>query len=1150
MATFSRDLPGFYRFLRPTATLIGTLLIAYCSGNALAFDAQIVSLQGEGEARAADAQDWQAAVLQQRLAGGSYVRTLDYSQMALLLRDQTQLRLNQNSQLQIKSLAGAGQPTRLQLQRGRSWMQYKGPDGGRQAATPRLEIETPNAVAAIRGTDWELAVEPAGDVVLTVFSGEAEFYNAYGRISVRASEQARAAPGQAPVKTLLIQARDRIQWVTAYRPDPARWGGSDWASSSGLRHSIDAGRYAEAIIQLQGQPELPAILVQADLLIADGRLAAAIELLENARRQTPPSGRLPALLARAYLLSGQPQHAAGLLQAAQAQQPQEPEVWLASGDLARYQGDAAAADAAYRNASELAPADAHGWFGQGLVASEREYVRRARAMLQQALQLDTAGPGFRGEAGTLETFADDFAAAGAAFEAALSERPDDYVALTGYGLLQLKRGDDAAALNAFLKAGVIEPRYARAAMYTGIAYYRQGRFEAADDLFRRAAELDPRDPLPHVLLSIAAGDAGQPGAAVAAAQAAMRRLPYLKSLNQLLNNQKGSVNTGTALAEFGLEDWARHYAYRGYNPYWAGSHLFLADRFNGEFNKNSELMQGFLTDPTVFGASNRFSGLLPQPGDYATVSASALRQSFKLGIVQTTLNGYHNRQLPLAYFIDWARLAARPMSEPFDSDLNLFTVGLGLRPRHDIGLFLFANRQQLDSTLTDKQYFPGGTPQDARLSRADLGLNLKFRPDSQSWFKIGSGLVRNRVDGQSTDTRTAQFLNDAFAPDIFNSSGDYLLRADARTDDIQWRHVLDINPYWQAGFGIEYARLRQPGYSIQYLPSTWVPFFYSTDETADTRSAELHLTNRLRPADKLLLQVDVSRYRLRRHFSQLQRNGFVEQFEQERSAEDDTDLRKLDPRLGLAWQALPGHTLRAAWQQWHRPAGQNTLNAVDSAGIVLDDRLVQTGGSLQRARGQYEIEFGGHTFVSLYGDRRKIDNRPLARQALGGNSTSLRNLDLLRKLEATHQGATDIYDYTPYFASGRVSSGGFAVNHILLRNLSAQAGYTHQASRNCGGDYAGYQLPLLPRHLAQLGGTWLPQPRWKLELLGLYRSARYIDEANGSQLASGWNGALRSSWQSAGKHFGVNTRLENLLSRPEAGFDRKPLLRLDLIWRL
>ena len=80
----------------------------------------------------------------------------DQSKMALLFVDRTQIRLAQNSVLQIKEVSqGKDSKTILNLNKGRSWMQSKTVPGG-------LIMETPSALASIRGTDWEIVVEPDG----------------------------------------------------------------------------------------------------------------------------------------------------------------------------------------------------------------------------------------------------------------------------------------------------------------------------------------------------------------------------------------------------------------------------------------------------------------------------------------------------------------------------------------------------------------------------------------------------------------------------------------------------------------------------------------------------------------------------------------------------------------------------------------------------------------------------------------------------------------------------------------------------------------------------------------------------------------------------------------------------------------------------
>jgi Flp pilus assembly protein TadD len=1151
---------------RRPAALIAFVILCGAVSSVVASDAQIVGLVGRGEARETVDAAWRAATVRQKLDAGTFVRTLDSSQMSLLLRDETQLRLNQNSMLQIKAIGDKDAPTRLELKSGRTWMQYRSTKA--QAKVERalaLVVETPNATAGIRGTDWELAIEGDGSTLLTVFSGDADLFNELGSITIGPGEQGRAEPGRAPVKLLITATRDRIQWVTAYRPQPARWARE---RSPGLRQvaeAIEAGRYAEAIARLERDPleSAETALMLADLTIAQGRLDEAMDLLTRGRERYPDDGRFPALLARAQLIAGRAEDARRLLDSARGAYEREIEIWLAEGDLARYEGNASEAVAAYRRALELASEDPFAWFGLGVVASEREHVRQARDALGKALRYDPHGPGFRGELGTLETFADNFVDAEAAFAAASSDAPDDYVALTGLGLMQLKRGDTQEALQSFLKAGVIEPRYARAALYAGVAYYQLGRRADADFMFRRAAELDRRDPLPYVLISMAATDVLDLGEAVRAAQEAQRRMPYLKSLNQILNDRRGSANVGSALASFGLEEWGRSYAYEAYNPYWAGSHLFLADRYNGTFNKNSELFQGYLTDPTVFGASNRFSSMLPRPGNYLTLSAGAARQSLKATTAQAIVNGYHNAVIPIAYFADFIGADIRPDEDRSSGDIRSGTIGLGARPRHDIGLFLFATQEKLDANLVEEAAGFTGNPQSARSLRGDFGVNFKFAPDSQAWFKFGSGNLDRTIGGTVIDLVGSGSFNAGLCNfdylTCFDTTGAFDYRAEEQGHELQWRHTFDANEIVQVSWGIEYARREVPLAFTQQLPAVFFDpfgpplfftFYYGLDEQTVYETHEAYVSTRSRPNDSLLIQADLSRVRLKKSF---ERDDFFGQvpFPPLSSVVTriDTEIDELNPRLGLAWRAGNGRTLRLAWQKWRRPAGQATLGMVDTAGIPLDDRLVAVGGKLQRLRGQFDWELDPKTFVTLSADRRKIDNLPNPGGVLV-SGTSLENLERLRNLFVVGQRPTDFYEAEPQFAAGRVSSVDIAVNRVLDDRIAASAGYTYQSSENTGDQNEGNAIPLIARHVVQLVGTWIPVTQTRLSAVGFYRSARFVDEANTAELAAGWNLSFNGSWDSPNKRYGVTFFAENILPKREAGLQPEPFLGARIAFRL
>ena len=108
---------------------------------------------------------------------GADMRTLAQSSAALLLADRTQLRLGPLSLLRLNP-----QPqgkTALELSVGRLWSRTK-----REPAD--LELRTPAAVAAVRGTDWDVEVGADGRTLLTVLSGQIDVSNPQGSVVVGA----------------------------------------------------------------------------------------------------------------------------------------------------------------------------------------------------------------------------------------------------------------------------------------------------------------------------------------------------------------------------------------------------------------------------------------------------------------------------------------------------------------------------------------------------------------------------------------------------------------------------------------------------------------------------------------------------------------------------------------------------------------------------------------------------------------------------------------------------------------------------------------------------------------------------------------------------------------------------------------------------
>lgn len=132
--------------------------------------AEIIAAKGDEQVRFVDDPRPRRADVQQALATGDNLTTGPYGGLAILFRDQTQIRIHRNSDLVVKSVQaapGTGE-TRLRLERGAAWSRARSiPDS--------LKMETPSATAGIRGTDWSLEVDAVtGRSTLIVLAGQVD----------------------------------------------------------------------------------------------------------------------------------------------------------------------------------------------------------------------------------------------------------------------------------------------------------------------------------------------------------------------------------------------------------------------------------------------------------------------------------------------------------------------------------------------------------------------------------------------------------------------------------------------------------------------------------------------------------------------------------------------------------------------------------------------------------------------------------------------------------------------------------------------------------------------------------------------------------------------------------------------------------------
>ncbi|MCU7836408.1 MAG: FecR domain-containing protein [gamma proteobacterium symbiont of Taylorina sp.] len=1187
--------------------------------------AQIIGLNGSGEWRKDYIEKWQQAILEQKLYPGNIVRTGKKSKMALLFSDESQIRLHHNSMMIIKKILGKNNNrTLLHLNKGRAWSKSKNiPD--------KLFFSTPTAVAAIRGTDWEMEVDENGDSRLTVLHGEVEFYNKFGRVIVQQNEQALAVKGKAPVKIIITNPKERVQWVSQYSIEPIRYlkltntpihkiktkltqnniteivraqllfdsgaiikaeqlfrklektSQSKYAQAGLLyialvRHDIEQAELIIKNIKDQSMQEIAnAIvilhilkqnlltaenlitqriknrlgsendyLILADLDIYTGDYKKALNDLDTGLIQYPDSDRFYARKAKIYLISDNVQLAKKMLQKGFKINPESIENLLMSGEINHWLGNGSAATAAYMAVIEINVTEDRAWFALGQMANEKEDITPAQEYLNKAVEINNKGAGYLGEIGILETFNNNFDSAATVYEQAIKLNPEDYISLTGAGLMELKKGNTETAINYFLKASLLEPRYVRAHTYLAIAYYQQNRIQHALQELKISTELDNNDPIPYFLMAQINNDQYQPAQAIAAGRDALKRMPYLKSLNQLATNQKGSANLGNALASFGLEDWSQYYAQESYYPYWAGSHLFLSDRYKGSFKKTSELFQGFLTDPTVFGADNKNEPIILTPGHYGEIGilandmksdnvSSDGQTSTNFTLPSIKFNGYSNKLFPVAYFFETNKQFHQGEAEgaDLDNDTSNYIFALGAKPTEKQNYFFYAKNDRLklqtksnypsySSTILDEVSIINDgsviskTKFDQNSKRIDGGFQYKINPKSQLWLKTGytdNTLSSKTKNLSNTDSSVnTQISSDYNIQTLSKSNSAQLIDT---TDTIKQhefllRQTLDINTQHEVSFGFDYSSYKLDrqqdidsstdtatittmniyGQETEIPPQlshTGTKNQYSETQTFDYTS--IYIEDRFTLDEHFLLHYGL-------HFADFSAHHSSE-FE---TMDEKESIRKTLPRFGIRYKADGGWILRGAYQNWIKPSSEYTIASIATAGIPIDEQYVRYGGEKNQLNLQLETELAETTFIKFFTQGQKIRNTKTSQNSIEIHMPGLQTLrDTL--LDMTQRDPLDTINETKACLSEcEMLTSGIAVNHLLSDTLSVNINYSNTWSQQTDGIYKDEDVNYAPEHNLKLGLKWISHTGIKAGASASYLSYM-VDK--GSQFDSG-----------------------------------------------
>ncbi|MFQ5739486.1 MAG: TonB-dependent receptor domain-containing protein [Acidobacteriota bacterium] len=508
-----------------SALLFSAPILAQGAASGIA--GKVLAAQGLVEVRQSP---WTPAKVNQLLRPGATVRTGARSRAAILLADETQLKLGANSDLQLREVrassnllqrigkvaAGARQSI-INLRSGKAWLRSK-----RKPA--RVRVSTPAVTAAIRGTEFVVDVAEDGESVVTVLEGAVDMRNDSGAIIVSSGEQGRARIGQAPTKTIVVNPDDAAQWTLSYsasvspRDYPFLYrspreaqaaldqGAKDPVQEAQLQH--DAGNLAAALTRLEGLNTPAAAETRGWIRLEMNQLSAAVTALKQPASLTPRA-RLGLSLAH-YRLNE-------LEQAYQlVQDPgQDPGLKLQKAALDLIGGDVDRARGLLESIPESDPA--YG-LAQGRLAGVHLVQNRkeeALAAARRAVQASPNSPSAYLSLSQVQQSFFDLPAAIRSVETALRMDPEFLQAQVQYSRLLFGTGRTRRAEKVIREALAQAPEEASVHSMLGFVLLSQARTSQATTAFQRSLRLDSMRGEPHLGLGIAHMRQGQATEAVA-----------------------------------------------------------------------------------------------------------------------------------------------------------------------------------------------------------------------------------------------------------------------------------------------------------------------------------------------------------------------------------------------------------------------------------------------------------------------------------------------------------------------------------------------------------------------------------------------------------------------------------------------------------
>ena len=923
--------------------------------------ARIVAIQGEVRVRSAQ-QAWQSASNDQALCAGDELQVGAGARAALRLSDNSNIPLDQNTQLILRSL-GAGNMVQIELLRGNI-----------NVATGRvtpIQILTPHGQLQTSGGDFAVQVTPQ-QTATTVFQGKVDASNAEGSLQLQSDESAFFAQLSAPRRDIAVKPRDMVQWVVQY-PAILTRGNTQPAWAEAAR-AYEQGHALEALISLDQVPSAARsadyFVYRANLLLLAGRSDEAQQNIDSALKLKQDLADAWALQAIIDLGRNDPEIALTHANKAVALGPQAPAAYLAQSYALQANRQAPAALTSAQQMVKLAPDSALGHTRLAELELASGDRSAALASANRAVKLDPNLTDAQSILGftALSLEQDDIARS--AFETATKLNSADPRARMGLGLSRIHPGQLQAGREDLELAASLDPENALLRTYLGRAYAKEDRTQDAADQYARAKRSDPQDPTPYFFSALQLAESNRPVSAREELQEALSR-----NENRAVYRGQALLDEDAALRKanevgvnraLGLDDSARAIASDALAraPNEAVLHRALGDSMatlsRSQPTRESEYLQALLRDPLnvlptpLFLAESARSStsVAPQHGFFQPVGAGQTGYNefsavFNPSRIRAQLDGTvagqgsRGDQFLLAGVVGKVGVSLSQLHfktdgfGEFDRLNNTIWQG-AIQAELDTGTRLYAERRHYDSerreVLSPAQPFYFAPQQvDEQRQRSRLGLRQRLG-------ELHEILLLNSWDD------TKQYVLDLPTP--FND----------QTEPVFNRNLTEKVVTREAQYVFHANSFNLLLGSVKAQLATSNDFGGGSTNQSQTQIRATYVYARYALFQQL--QVDVGLSKDRQEIGSTLRQNYT------------------NPKIGVRWEPVPGGTLRLAKFNVvnHFLAGSATLEPTQVAGF---NQFYSDGvglGIRAKNRGLGWDQTLGHGFsYGLESMRRKLD---------------------------------------------------------------------------------------------------------------------------------------------------------------------------------